>query len=272
MIDGKTLVFGIIGDPIGHTRSPMIHNSAFRELGLNYCYVPFHVKAERLKEALDGVRALNIKGLNVTVPHKERVIPLLDSLSEEARFIGAVNTILNQEGILTGYNTDVYGFLKSLDEEGIEVEGKTFLVIGAGGASRAVVFGILRNHGKVYLFNRTKEKALRIRESYADLGEVSVVENVREIIDEVEIVVNTTSLGLKSSDPLPLEPELLSKNQVYCDIVYPETPLMRLARNKGCRVVGGLGMLLWQAARAFTIWTGIEAPIEVMRKVLEELS
>lgn len=269
MINGKTKVLGIIGDPIEHTLSPLMHNAAFRELGLNYCYVPFHVKPLRLKEAIDGSRALNIRGLNVTVPHKEKVIEYLDELSDEAGYIGAVNTILNEEGFLKGYNTDAFGFVKSLEEEGIEIEGKSFLVLGAGGASRAVVYGILKNSGKVYLYNRTKDKALKMKETYSEVGNITLVESPENIIRDVDIVVNTTSLGLKPNDPMPIEPSLIRKHQIYCDIVYPETPLMREAEKLGCKVVGGLGMLLWQAARAFNIWTGQEAPVQVMKKALE---
>lgn len=269
MIDGKTKVLGIIGDPIEHTRSPLMHNAAFKELGLNFCYLPFHVKPERLKDAIEGVRALNIRGLNVTVPHKERVIEYLDELSEEAKYIGAVNTILNREGFLTGYNTDSFGFVRSLVEEGLKIEDRIFLILGAGGASRAVVYGVLKNRGKVYIYNRTKERALKIKETFSKIGDITLVESPEKIIRDVDIVVNTTSLGLKPDDPMPIEPSLIGKHQTYCDIVYPETPLMREAEKKGCKVIGGLGMLLWQAARAFTIWTGQEAPLQVMKKALE---
>lgn len=269
MINGKTKIIGIIGDPIEHTLSPIIHNSAFREMGLNYCYVPFHVRKERLKEAIYGIKALNIKGLNITIPHKEEVLKYLDKISDEARYIGAVNTIINEDGLLIGFNTDTFGFIMSLKEENVKIKNRQFLVIGAGGASKAVLYGILKEGGDIFLFNRTISKAFKIKDDFKALGEIKIVEKIEKtLLDTVQIIVNTTSLGLKPDDPMPIEPSFLNENHTFCDIVYPETPLMIEARKIGCKVIGGLGMLLWQAAKAFEIWTGYEAPIEVMKKSL----
>ncbi len=269
MITGKTKIIGIFGDPIEHTLSPLIHNEAFRCLELDYCYVPFHVKRENLKIAVEAIKALNIKGVNITVPHKETVISYLDELSEEAKVIGAVNTVLNEEGKLKGFNTDVKGFLLSLKEEGISVRNKNVLVIGAGGASKAVVYGLLKEGGKVYIYNRTKSKALAIKEQMNKYGFIEVLNKIEEnLSDKVQIIINATSLGLKKEDPLPFDPEILDSKHVYYDIVYPETKMIKEASKRGCKAIGGLGMLIWQAAYAFEIWTQIKAPLEAMKKFL----
>uniref|UniRef100_A0A7C4AJP3 Shikimate dehydrogenase (NADP(+)) n=1 Tax=Thermodesulfovibrio aggregans TaxID=86166 RepID=A0A7C4AJP3_9BACT len=272
MITGKTKITGIFGDPVEHSLSPVIHNEAFKYLGLDYCYVPFHVKKEKLKEAAEALRALNIKGVNITIPHKEAIIPFLDELSEEACHIEAVNTVLNSEGYLKGFNTDTYGFVLSLKEEGILLNGRNVIVLGAGGAARAVVYGILKEGGRVYIFNRTRDRAQKIMEKFRQFGFIEVVDKIDEsVIEIMQIVVNATSLGLKKDDPMPLSPQLLKPEHIYCDIVYPETPLMKEAEKIGCKVTGGSGMLVWQAAFAFEIWTGRQAPIEVMKQALNKV-
>lgn len=271
MITGKTKIIGIFGDPIEHTLSPLIHNEAFSYLGLDYCYVAFNVKKDKLKEATEAIRALNIRGVNITVPHKETVIQYIDEVSDEAKNIGAVNTILNNEGILKGFNTDVNGFILSLKDEGISIKNKNFLILGAGGAAKAIVYGILKEGGKVYIYNRTPSKALAIKEKFKKFGFIEIVEMDKSVTEKIDVIVNATSLGLKKDDPMPLNPELIKPEHVYCDIVYPETPLMREAERIGCKVVGGIGMLLWQAAFAFKIWTEVEAPIEIMKKTLNKL-
>ncbi|GLI54211.1 shikimate dehydrogenase [Thermodesulfovibrio yellowstonii] len=271
MITGKTKIIGIFGDPIEHTLSPLIHNEAFSYLGLDYCYVAFNVKKDKLKEAVEGIRALNIKGVNITVPHKETVIQYIDELSDEAKNIGAVNTILNNEEILKGFNTDVNGFILSLKDKEISIKNKNFLILGAGGAAKAIVYGILKEGGKVYIYNRTPSKALAIKEKFKKFGFIEIVEMDKSVTEKIDVIVNATSLGLKKDDPMPLNPELIKPEHVYCDIVYPETPLIREAERIGCKVVGGIGMLLWQAAFAFKIWTEVEAPIEIMKKTLNKL-
>ncbi len=269
MITGKTKVIGIFGDPVEHSLSPLIHNEAFQYLGLDYCYVPFHVKKEKLKEAVDGIRALNIKGVNVTVPHKEEVIQYLEELSEEAKNIGAVNTILNKEGILKGFNTDAKGFIYSLKEAEVSINNKNVLIIGAGGAARALIYGILNEGGTVFIYNRTIEKAKALEERFKNLGSINVLDKIeKNIVEKMQIIVNATSLGLRKNDPLPFPPELLNASQIYCDIVYTETMMMKKAEGIGCTVLGGIGMLLWQAIFAFEIWTGIQPPIELLKKVL----
>ncbi len=269
MITGKTKVIGIFGDPVEHSLSPLIHNEAFKYLGLDYCYVPFLVKKEKLKEAVEGIKALNIKGVNITVPHKEEVIQYLDELSEEATIIGAVNTILNQEGILKGFNTDAKGFIYSLKEAEINIKDKNILVLGAGGAAKAVIYGILMEKGRVFIYNRTIEKAKNLEKKFKKVGDINVLKTIEKgVLEKMDIIVNATSLGLKKNDPLPLSPEFLNSDQIYCDIVYPETPMMREAEKVGCKVIGGIGMLLWQAVFAFEIWTEIKPPVDILKRLL----
>lgn len=272
MITGKTKIVGIFGDPIEHTLSPLMHNAAFKELGIDYCYVPFHVKKEKLKEAVEAIRALNMRGVNITVPHKEAVMSYLDEISEEAKYIGAVNTILNEEGKLKGFNTDAYGFIKSLKEENIFLKDKFILLLGAGGAAKAVAYGVLKEGANIFIFNRTPSKAYKIKQSFSQIGKIEVIEQIKpELMAKIQIVINATSLGLKKEDPLPLDPSLLKKGQTYVDLIYTKTPLLKEAEKRGCKVIDGLGMLLWQAAKAFEIWTSTPAPVEVMKKVLKKI-
>ena len=270
MINGKTKIIGIFGDPIEHTLSPLMHNAAFKHLKLNYCYVPFSVKREQLKEAVQAIKALNLIGVNITVPHKEAVIQYLNQLSEEARYIGAVNTILNENGKLKGFNTDARGFIISLQKEKVSVKDKNILILGAGGAAKAIAYGVLKEGGNLYIFNRTLSKAYKIRDSLSGIGKIEVIEELNnQVMEKIHIIINATSLGLKENDPMPLNPALLKKKHIFYDIVYPETPIMREAKKIGCKTIGGLGMLLWQAALAFEIWTSKPAPVKVMKKILK---
>lgn len=272
MITGKTKIIGIFGDPIEHTLSPIIHNEAFKHLKLDYCYVPFHVKREKLKDAVESIRALNLKGVNVTVPHKEAVIQYLDELSDEVLKIGAANTILNMNGLLKGFNTDASGFVMSLKEEGIELKGKNILLIGAGGAGKAVAYGCLKEGGKLYVFNRTLAKANELKEKFQDLGEIEVLNNVnKKITQKFNIIINATSLGLKEKDPLPINPKYLLPSHVFYDVVYPKTTIMREAEIRGCKTIGGLGMLIWQAVSAFEIWTEIKVSVQIFKKILKRV-
>ncbi len=271
MITGKTKIIGIFGDPIEHTFSPLLHNSAFRELGLDYCYVPFLVKSERLKEAIEAIRALNFIGVNITVPHKEAVIPYLDEIKEEAKYIEAVNTILNNNGKLIGFNTDAYGFINSIFEEGVRVKGSNILLLGAGGAAKAVAFGILKEGGNLFVFNRTLSKAYKLKETFQKMGNIEIIKEINaDIMKNFQIVVNATSLGLKDNDPMPINPNFLSRDQVYIDLIYKDTPLLKEAKKCGCKTLDGSGMLIWQAAKAFEIWIGKAAPLPLMKKIFKD--
>ncbi|MEW6569839.1 MAG: shikimate dehydrogenase [Nitrospirota bacterium] len=267
-INGRTKITGIFGYPVEHTLSPAMHNAAFEDLALNYCYVPFSVHPDDLESAVKAIRALNICGVNVTVPHKERVIPLLDELNEEASFIGAVNTIVNSEGYLKGYNTDGRGFMQSLEEKGIYLDDKDVLVVGAGGASRAVCFYLIQKVKSLSVYGRSTEKLENL------VADLRVMRNnltaVRELslLDRYHMIINATPLGLREEDALPLDPSLLKEGQIIYDLIYKETRLLKEAFKKGASVIDGTSMLLWQGAFAFELWTGKRPNVDVMRQAL----
>ncbi len=276
-ISGNTRLCGVIGDPVEHTMSPVMHNAAFRERGIDYFYVPFRVKKEELGKAIEGMRALNIKGLNVTIPHKVAILQFLDKLDSLAEQIGAVNTIVNDDGVLTGYNTDATGFLQALLERGIEPEGKNVVIIGAGGASRAISFILADRGAHLVILNRLLEldwaKELSGRISQAFSKEVEALELNREnltgALGKADILVNATSVGMSPNiDQTPVDADLLRPELVVFDIVYNpiKTRLLREAEAAGAETISGLDMLIWQGALAFEIWTGQKAPVKLMRE------
>ena len=269
-------IVGLIGYPLGHSVSPAMHNAAFKELGLDYEYVPFEVEPADLPEALPGLRALHIAGFNVTIPHKEAIIPLLGDVTRLARTVGAVNTVVNQDGELTGYNTDGPGFIESLKEDAsFEPRGKKVVVLGAGGASRAVA-AMLAEMGAASLVisDIIEEKAKELAEYTGGLSKTKCGWSkpdsllLKTEIEQADLLVNTTPLGMHpevNKSPLPDKIKLPKKLVVY-DLVYnpAETKLLKTAKAAGCRAVSGLGMLVRQGALAFTVFTGEEAPIETM--------
>ncbi|MEO2066019.1 MAG: shikimate dehydrogenase [Desulfurobacteriaceae bacterium] len=276
-ITGRTAVYGIIGYPVKHSLSPLMQTSAFQELGLDAVYVPFEVPPENLEDAVKGLRALSVRGFNVTVPHKEKVAQLVDYLTEDAEILGAVNTVKNEGGELTGYNTDAEGFLRSLIEEGVELEGKRALMFGAGGAARAVGYALLKGGVKfLNIVNRSFSKAKKVAEILGKRGNVLVYPlkegTVETLLKDTDIIVNTTSVGMKEGDPQLFDYSKIPSGITVVDIIYnpPQTPLLKAANEKGCKTINGLGMLVHQGAVAFEIWTGKKAPVEKMKKVLEE--
>ena len=282
-ISGKTKICALIGDPVEHTMSPVMHNTAYEKLGLDYIYIPFRVKPEQLARAIEGLRALNVRGFNVTIPHKVAIIPLLDGLDPLAEKIGAVNTVVNTDGELRGYNTDAEGFLRALLEHGIKPEGKKAVILGAGGASRAISYIMADKGARLMILNRQEELdwaqdiAAMIKK---DMGkEVKVLELSRlaEALEGADILINATSVGMSpNAESSPVPAKLLKKLPVVFDIVYNpiETRLLKEAGEAGARTIGGVDMLAWQGALAFEKWTGQEAPIELMRgeavKMLEK--
>ena len=277
VISGKTKICGVIGDPIEHTMSPVMHNAAFKKLGIDYLYVPFRVRKEELGKAIEGMRALNMRGLNVTIPHKVAVIPLLDELDPLVEKIGAVNTIVNDGGVLTGYNTDAIGFLQALLERGVEPEGKNVVILGAGGASRAISFILVERGAHLVILNRqleldwAEELAQRISQVFEkEVNALELnVENLSMVLERADILVNTTSVGMSPDVDETLVPaSLLRPGLVVFDIVYNpiKTRLLREAEEAGAQIIGGLDMLAWQGAVAFEKWTGQKAPLELMKK------
>lgn len=267
-ISGRTKITGLFGYPVEHTLSPAMHNAAFKSLGLDYCYVPFSVHPDYLEDAVKAIRALNLCGVNVTVPHKEKVIPLLDEINEEASFIGAVNTIVNLYGRLIGYNTDGRGFIQSLLERGISFESKNVLIVGAGGASRAISYYLSQKSKTLYLYDIDKEKLEKLVNDLKNIrNNISSVEDIVRL-ERFHIIINATPLGWKKEDLLPFDISRLMPNQIICDLIYRKTQLLKNASKKGCVTLNGLGMLLWQGAFAFELWTGKKPPVEIMRKAL----
>jgi shikimate dehydrogenase len=272
-ISGETKIVGLFGYPVGHSFSPAMHNAAFAHLGMNYCYVTFSVKPDLLGEAVAAIRALDLKGVNVTIPHKEKVIPFLDAVSEEASFIGAVNTIRNDSGLLTGFNTDGRGFMRSLSEAGINVSGRKILIVGAGGAARALGYYLCIVASEVCLYDAVTEKAEQLAHHLNTLkGNASAIDSATfkegRIFSRMDIIINATGLGIKHDDPVPVDFSVLNKSHIVCDLFYKETPLLRKASECGCRTMNGLGMLLWQGVFAFELWTTKMPPVEVMRTEL----
>ena len=281
-VSGKTKVCGVIGDPIEHTMSPAMHNTAFEKLGLDYLYVPFRVSAEELASAIEGRRALNIRGLNVTIPHKVSVIPLLDKLDPLAEKIGAVNTIANYDGMLTGYNTDATGFLQALLEHGIEPDGKNTVILGAGGASRAISFTLAERGAHLIILNRkleldwAEELAGRISQTFQQNIKAFEhnEENLSMALAKADILVNATSVGMSPDiKATPVPTRLLKPGLVVFDIVYNplKTRLLREAEEAGSRTISGIDMLAWQGALAFETWTNFKAPLELMRQQAIEM-
>jgi len=276
MISGKTKIYGIFGYPVEHTFSPGMHNSAFKKLGMDASYVPFAVPPEKLEDAVRAVLPLGLCGLNITVPHKERVLAFLDELSEEARVIGAVNTIEVRNGRLIGHNTDGRGFLRSLRERGgMDPKGKKFLFIGSGGAARAVGFSLaLAGAAEIVFRDLDVRKASLLASDIQDKTGVPAICITHEMLQEyatgADCLINATPLGLKRTDPLPIPAAIVMPKHLLCDLVYnpPETALLKMARKKGAKRLPGLGMLLYQGVIAFEIWTGRKAPVLVMKNAL----
>lgn len=283
-ISGKTTVFGVIGDPIEHTFSPLIHNRAIAAMELDAVYVPFHVAPERLGEAVDGVRAFGIGGLNVTVPHKTAVMQYLDGISDEAEAVGAINTIIRRDSVLMGDNTDVYGFLMCVMEDGgIGRFPARVCVLGAGGAARGIVYACAGRDevDDVVVVNRTLSKVETIAADFSGMNGTRVTavpataETLSEAVTHAGMVVNTTSLGMyphTDGTPVP-DPDVFREGQVVCDIIYNplRTRFLRDAASRGAKTIEGLAMLAYQGARSLSLWTGREAPAGVMLDALREV-
>ncbi len=276
MISGKTKVCGVIGDPIEHTMSPVMHNAAFKELGLDYLYVSFRVRKEELGKAVESIRALNIRGLNVTTPHKVAIIPFLDELDPLVERIGAVNTIVNDDGVLTGYNTDATGFLQALLDKGVKPERKNTVILGAGGASRAISFILAERGAHLVILNRlleldwAEELARRISQVSEKVRALELNEkNLEMMLEGADILINATSVGMSPDVDETLVPaRLLKPALIVFDIVYNpiQTRLLKEAEAAGAQTIGGLNMLVWQGAIAFEKWTGRKAPLDLMRR------
>ncbi len=282
-ISGVTAVYGIIGDPIEHTFSPLMQNSAMEVMGIDGVYIPFRVMVCDLKPAIRAVSALHIRGLNVTVPHKTAVIPFLDQISDAAKAVGAVNTIINKNNELCGENTDVYGFEQCvLRGGGIALFPSRICVIGAGGAARGVIYACARRSEveEITVLNRTLSRARDVIREFGFLTGKRIiaapidVETQRTLLPHAGMIVNTTTVGMfPDSDQSPIaDPSVFHSGQIVCDIIYNplRTRFLREAAEHGARTVEGVTMLAYQGAQSLSLWTGKEAPAEVMLEVLRK--
>lgn len=279
LLTGHTRIVGVIGDPVEHSRSPQMHNAAFAKAGLDYVYVPFHVRPNDLADAIAGFKAINVVGINVTLPHKQTVISHLTSISREAELIGAVNTLTFTDEGIHGDNTDAPGVLRALEEnENMSVPvGENVVVLGAGGAARAVVVALaLAGVASITIANRTVERAVALAEEMGQktgismqglgLADAQLPVAVRESL----LLINTATVSMDATHPLLISADWLQPNTIVYDIVYtpPVTPLMRAAAVRGCETLGGIGMLVHQGAIAFEKWTGIAPCTETMHQAL----
>ena len=283
-ITGHTELIGLMAYPIRHSSSPAMHNAAFAKLGLDYAYLAFEVDNDSLEGAVQGIRSLKLVGSNVSMPNKTVVHKYLDKLSPAAEMCGAVNTIVNEDGVLTGHITDGTGYMMSLKENGVDVIGKKMTIVGAGGAATAIeIQAALDGVAEISIFNRkdefwanAEETVRKINEKTnckAQLFDLADLDKLKEEIASSYLFTNATGMGMKPlegqtyiPDKAFLRPDLIVSDVVY----YPrETELLRMAKEVGCKTMNGLGMMLFQGAAAFKMWTGEDMPIEYMKEKLD---
>lgn len=283
-ITGHTELIGLTAYPIRHSKSPTMHNEAFKKLGLDYAYLAFEVDAPELKDAVTGLKALRCRGWNVSMPNKTIIGEYLDHLSPAAELCGAVNTVVNDNGVLTGHITDGVGFMTSLKEQGIDVIGKKMTIVGAGGAATAIeIQAALDGVAEISIFNRKDEFFARAETTVKNINEktsckatlfdLADSDALRKEIEDSYIFVNATGVGMKPMEGQMIIPDAsyLRKDLVVADVVYmPEkTKLLEEAEKIGCKWCNGLGMMLYQGAAAFKMWTGQDMPIEHIKDVLD---
>ena len=272
-VNASTHIYGLIGNPVSHSFSPAMHNAGFQHLKMNAVYGAFDVVSESLEQALNGVRALNLLGLNVTVPHKSAVIPYLDELEPLAKTIGAVNTIVNHKGRLTGTSTDSDGFLRALKENGIQPEGLDVVILGAGGSARALLAGLAQaKASSIRLMNRTSLKAQKLVQEFKLIfSECKMLHVKKNDLQGLvcDLLINTTSAGMNNNE-IAFDLNDASVIGHITDIIYnpPQTPLLKQAEHLGIPHHNGISMLLYQGCESFTFWTGHQAPVKQMRQAL----
>lgn len=282
-ISGKTGLLGLIGDPVDHSKSPVMYNYGFEKLNLDYVYLAFQVALEKVPDAITAIKTFKMRGSNVTMPCKSEVVKYMDELSPAARIIGAVNTIVNDNGKLTGHITDGVGFVRSLKEEGVEVKGKKITIMGSGGAATAIqVQCALDGSREISIFNikdsfyeRAKKNVETIKKEVSDcivnLYDLNDTERLNEEIDSSDILINATLIGMHPNEDESniKDTSVFRKELVVADTVYhpKKTKFLKDAEAAGCKIVGGLGMLLWQGAEAFKLYTGLEMPVDEIKEL-----
>ena len=280
-ITGHTVLTGLLGSPVAHSISPMMHNEAFRQLDLDYVYLCFDVGTENLKTAVEGLKTIGIRGFNCTMPDKNLMCELADKLSPAAKMMGAVNTVLNENGVLTGYNTDGVGYMQAVKDAGYDIIGKKMTLLGAGGAATAVcvqaaldgvkeinVFSIRDQfYGRARQMIDTINKETNCKANLYDFEDESVL---KKSIDESDILTNGTSVGMapKTDACIIKDASFLHEGLIVSDVIYNprETKLLQMAKANGCHTFNGLYMLLYQGAEAFKIWTGKDMPVEIIKE------
>lgn len=277
MMNEKTKYFAVIGDPINHSKSPEMHNAAFRELGMDAEYSAVHVLPEELEIFADNSRD-KLSGFNITVPHKENIIRYLDGISEECQTTRSVNTVKNIDGKLFGQSTDGYGLEMALKEAfDVDLADNSFMFLGCGGTVNAVGFHFLKSGAKeLFIVNRTLSKAeglqrtLQMKFPYQTVAcaQSGDKDEINRMLDSVKVVIQATSLGLQEGDPSPFAPEMMRSGICMFDTIYKKTNFLKAAEKCGCKWIGGQGMLVHQGVKSFEIWTGVSPSAEVMRKAL----
>lgn len=285
-IKGTTGLMALIGSPVGHSGSPDMYNFCFRYHNLDYSYMAFDIKEEQTGEAIQAMRLLKMRGCNVTMPCKTEVVKYMDELSTTAKIVGAVNTIVNENGKLIGHITDGTGFVENLKDQGIDIKGKRLVVLGAGGAATAIqVQSALDGAAAISIFNSNSPTLQRARGTAEKIMEIipeckvqvfclDDQEMLKEEIGKADILINGTSVGMKPHEEASLitDPSVFRQDLVVCDVVYnpQETRLLREAKEAGCKTIDGKGMLLWQGAAAYKLYTGLDMPVDDYKKYQKE--
>ncbi|WP_432631528.1 shikimate dehydrogenase [Brachyspira sp.] len=279
-IDSKTILTGLFASPSAHSISPIIHNNAFEKLGLNYAYLSFEVGKDNLKDAIQSIKTLNMRGVNLSMPNKKEVIQYLDEISETAELSQSVNTIVNDNGILKGYSTDGKGFFKSLEEEKIFIKDKNITILGMGGASIAIISqAIFEGIKNIFVFKRDKnwEEQKKILDNIASKTNCNIELNsledkniLKRKIEESDLLINATSVGMKENISLIEDKNFFRKDLTVCDIIYnpAKTKLLQIAEKEGCKIINGIGMLLYQGALSFELWTNKKMPVDYIKEII----
>ena len=279
-IDSKTILTGLFASPSAHSVSPIIHNNAFEKLGLNYVYLSFEVNKDNLKDAAQSIKTLNMRGVNLSMPNKKEVIQYLDEISETAKLSQSVNTIVNDNGILKGYSTDGKGFFKSLEEEKIFINDKNITILGTGGASIAIISqAIFEGIKNIFVFKRDKnwKEQKKILDNIASKTNCNIELNsledkniLKRKIEESDLLINATSVGMKENFSLIEDKSFFRRDLIVSDIIYnpSKTKLLQIAEKEGCKIINGIGMLLYQGALSFELWTNKKMPVDYIKEII----
>ena len=280
-IGASTNILCVIGHPIEHSMSPIMHNAALNELSLDYIYMAYDILPSELKKAILGFKKSNVKGINVTIPHKEKILNYIDELDPLSKQIGAVNTIKNEGGVLLGRNTDALGAKQALFDAGFKIEGKKALILGAGGAARAISFALSEEIDEIFIVNRTEERAIKLANELQEKTKIKASgmemngKTLRTLISSVDILINTTPIGMYPKiDTSPISKDLLHENLFIFDIIYNplQTRLLKDAKKVGSKTLNGLDMFINQGALAFEWWTSKKPNVKLMKeKIIEQL-